>query len=65
MKNVIVSTWRESGKVDVFSSLRGFLEYHLTYNEYTIINYLTRRRQPYITKELHLARLPFISRQAA
>jgi hypothetical protein len=65
MKNVIVATWRESGKTEVFSSLRGFLEYYPGYNEYTITNYLTRKKQPYITIDLHLARTPFIRRQAA
>ncbi|MFC6997717.1 hypothetical protein [Rufibacter roseus] len=65
MKNVIVATWRESGKMEVFSSLKGFLEYYPDYNEYTITNYLTRKKQPYVKGELHLARLPFTGRKAA
>jgi hypothetical protein len=65
MKNVIVATWLPFGKKEVFSSLKSFLECYPTYNEYTITNYLTRKKQPYITATLELARIPFIRRKSA
>ncbi len=60
MKNVIVATWLKTGEVEVFSSLRRFVERNPAFNEYTITNYLSRKKRPYATEVLHLQRLPFI-----
>lgn len=65
MNYVIVATWQETGNVEVFSSLRRFLERNPTFNEYTINNYLSRKKVPYKTEVLHLQRLPFISERAS
>lgn len=65
MKNVIVATWQETGKVEVFSSLRRFLERNPSFNEYTITNYLSRKKVPYTSEVLHLQRLPFITERSS
>ncbi|ALI98106.1 hypothetical protein [Rufibacter tibetensis] len=64
MKNVIVANWNGTGDIEVFSSLKGFLEYYPHYNEYTITNYLSRKKVPYVTEKLTLTRVSFNRRKA-
>jgi hypothetical protein len=69
MKNIIIAVWTEKnsqqGVIEAYSSLAGFMEIHPEYNEYTITNYLTRKKVPYITDELTLMKVPFQRRQSA
>jgi hypothetical protein len=60
MKNVIVATWLKTGEVEVFSSLKRFVERNPAFKESTITNYLSRKKVPYANEVLHLQRLPFI-----
>lgn len=62
VKSVIVALWHESGLVEVFSSLKGFLEYNPQYNINTLNNYISRKKIPYKTDELTLVRTKFIKR---
>lgn len=62
MKNVIVAIWHNTGSVEVFSSLRGFLEKHPEYNEHTLNNYISRKKVPFVVEELSLLKTKFIKR---
>jgi hypothetical protein len=65
MKNVIVAIWLDSGRIEVFSSLRGFTENYPQYNEHTINNYISRKKIPYVTDELSLVKTKFIRRKSS
>lgn len=62
MRTVIVVVWKETGLMEVYSSLAGFAERNKGFKINTINNYISRRKVAYEDDKVIIHRCRFIER---
>ena len=62
MRTFIVVFWKETGLVEVYSSLRGFLERNKGFKADTINSYISRKKTLYEDSRIRLYRCKVIER---
>ena len=62
-KTGIIAYWPCKNKYEIYSSLKGFVEHNPTYNYHTLASYVSRKKEPYYSKDLILTRSKIIGRK--